>query len=155
MKMKLNEALEIFGLDKSEVTAEAVKKRYKDLMKQVHGDKGGSDYFAKQVNGARDVLSEYAAGTYSQEQDNQKKEEPAAADDYEFTQEQKDAFMDEVVNVWAESKTLKFKVLKLFRGIQSNETALLYLDHAFRLAVLLTVLYGLNSGFNAFLDLRS
>ncbi len=54
---KMNDvaALEILGL-KAGATEEEISAAYTRLMKRVHPDVGGSDFFAKQLNDARDVL---------------------------------------------------------------------------------------------------
>ena len=43
------------GLDGAFAKAELIR-RYRDLQAAVHPDKGGSGYFAKQLNWARDVI---------------------------------------------------------------------------------------------------
>lgn len=53
--MTADQALEVLGL-KPGATEEEIRTAYNRLMQRVHPDKGGSDYFAKQVNAARDVL---------------------------------------------------------------------------------------------------
>lgn len=54
-RMSAEEALEILGLEPG-ATAEQVQARYKQLMRGVHPDRGGSDFLAAQINTARDVL---------------------------------------------------------------------------------------------------
>jgi len=49
------QALQILGL-KGEATPAEIQATYSRLMKRVHPDLGGSDYFAKQLNQARDIL---------------------------------------------------------------------------------------------------
>jgi curved DNA-binding protein CbpA len=53
--MTAAQALEILGL-KAGATEQEVRAAYSRLMKCVHPDVGGSDFFAKQLNYARDVL---------------------------------------------------------------------------------------------------
>jgi curved DNA-binding protein CbpA len=48
-------ALEILGLKEGD-TEKEIRAAYSRLMKRVHPDVGGSDFFAKQLNDARDVL---------------------------------------------------------------------------------------------------
>lgn len=54
-KMTHRQALEILELQEG-ATKEQVNAAWKRLMNQVHPDKGGSTFFAKQVNEAREVL---------------------------------------------------------------------------------------------------
>jgi TPR repeat protein len=54
-KMSTAQALEILGL-KAGVTEQEIGAAYNRLMKRVHPDLGGSDFFAKQLNAARDAL---------------------------------------------------------------------------------------------------
>jgi Arc/MetJ-type ribon-helix-helix transcriptional regulator len=49
------EAFQILGL-KEGATEQQVRAAYYRLMKRAHPDVSGSDYFAKQLNGARDLL---------------------------------------------------------------------------------------------------
>ena len=53
--MSAARALEILGL-KAGVTEQEIRAAYNRLMKRLHPDVGGSDFFAKQLNDARDVL---------------------------------------------------------------------------------------------------
>jgi hypothetical protein len=54
--MSRTEALGVLGLEEN-ATREQVIASYKNLMKKVHPDSpGGSDYLAKQINQAKDVL---------------------------------------------------------------------------------------------------
>jgi hypothetical protein len=53
--MSRAEALEVLGLGEG-ATPEQVLARYRQLMKGVHPDRGGSDYLAKRVNEAKSVL---------------------------------------------------------------------------------------------------
>ena len=53
--MTRKEALEVLGLQEG-FTADELEARYRRLMRQYHGDTGGSDYLAKQVNVARDAF---------------------------------------------------------------------------------------------------
>jgi curved DNA-binding protein CbpA len=49
------QALEILGL-KPAATEKEIRAAYNRLIKRLHPDVGGSDFFAKQLNDARDVL---------------------------------------------------------------------------------------------------
>jgi type IV secretion system protein VirD4 len=49
------EALEILGL-KAGATDQEIRAAYKRLITRVHPDTGGSEFFSKQLNAARDVL---------------------------------------------------------------------------------------------------
>lgn len=53
--MSKDEALKILGLN-SEASQNEINKAYQNLMKLVHPDKGGSEYFAQKLNAARDRL---------------------------------------------------------------------------------------------------
>jgi hypothetical protein len=53
--MTAEEAYEVLGLAPG-APDEAVRRAYKDLMKRLHPDQGGSTYLAARVNQARDVL---------------------------------------------------------------------------------------------------
>ena len=53
--MSRAEALQMFELGDTP-TAEAIQKRYKELMRGVHPDRGGSNYLAAQLNEAYRVL---------------------------------------------------------------------------------------------------
>jgi hypothetical protein len=53
--MTAEEAYEVLGLAPGSPD-EAVRRAYKDLMKRLHPDQGGSTYLAARVNQARDVL---------------------------------------------------------------------------------------------------
>ena len=55
------QALEILGLAEG-ANAEQVQAAYQRLMKRVHPDVGGSNYFAKQLNAARDALLKQRQG---------------------------------------------------------------------------------------------
>ncbi len=48
-------ALEILGLE-GEVTKETVQRAYRALMQKLHPDRGGSEYLAKTINQAKEVL---------------------------------------------------------------------------------------------------
>ena len=49
------EALEILGLNKN-ASKNEILKRYQDLMKINHPDKGGSEWITKKLNQARETL---------------------------------------------------------------------------------------------------
>jgi len=51
-------ALEMLGLT-DPVTKEEVVKAHRSLMQKLHPDRGGSDYFAKKINQAKDFLLEH------------------------------------------------------------------------------------------------
>lgn len=53
--MSRNEALQVLGLPES-ATRDEITAEYRRLMKQLHPDRGGTDYLAAQVNEARRVL---------------------------------------------------------------------------------------------------
>lgn len=53
--MSAAEALRILGI-KAGATEQEIRAAYNRLMKRVHPDVGGSEYFSKQLNAARDVL---------------------------------------------------------------------------------------------------
>jgi curved DNA-binding protein CbpA len=53
--MSAAEALEILGI-KAGATEQDIRATYNRLMKRVHPDVGGSAYFSKQLNAARDLL---------------------------------------------------------------------------------------------------
>ena len=53
--MTVTEALEVLGL-KIGATEQEIREAYNRLMKRVHPDVGGSEFFSKQLNAARDVL---------------------------------------------------------------------------------------------------
>ncbi len=54
-KMTKSEALEVLGLEE-EATEKDIKHAHKELMFKVHPDKGGTPYFASQLNEAKDAL---------------------------------------------------------------------------------------------------
>jgi len=54
-KLSAAQALDIFGLT-GEATEQEIRAAYNRLMKRLHPDVGGSDFLAKQLNAARDVL---------------------------------------------------------------------------------------------------
>jgi hypothetical protein len=57
------QALEILGI-KAGATEQEIRAAYNRLMKRVHPDVGGSEFFSKQLNAARDVLlGQLRAGT--------------------------------------------------------------------------------------------
>jgi DnaJ-class molecular chaperone len=61
--MSAAQALEIFGI-KAGATEQDIRAAYNHLMKRVHPDVGGSAYFSKQLNAARDILLRHMrAGT--------------------------------------------------------------------------------------------
>ena len=53
--MTVEQAIEILEL-RPGATEEEIRAAYNRLMQRVHPDLGGSNYFAKQLNAARDVL---------------------------------------------------------------------------------------------------
>jgi curved DNA-binding protein CbpA len=53
--MSVAQALEILGINAG-ATEQDIRAAYNRLMKRVHPDVGGSAYFSKQLNAARDVL---------------------------------------------------------------------------------------------------
>ncbi|MGL9732685.1 MAG: J domain-containing protein [Wolbachia sp.] len=53
--LSTDEALKILGLN-PEASKNEINKAYQNLMKLVHPDKGGSEYFAQKLNAARDRL---------------------------------------------------------------------------------------------------
>jgi DnaJ-class molecular chaperone len=53
--MSRDEALKVLGLG-SEANQNEINKAYHNMMKLVHPDKGGSEYFAQKLNAARDRL---------------------------------------------------------------------------------------------------
>lgn len=55
-RMSRAEALQIFELGENP-SQEAIQKRYRDLMRTVHPDRGGSNYLAAKLNEAYQVLT--------------------------------------------------------------------------------------------------
>jgi len=55
-RMTRAEALSVLGLEEG-ASKDAVLNAYRELMKRVHPDKGGSDYLAAKLNQAKDVLT--------------------------------------------------------------------------------------------------
>jgi flagellar biosynthesis GTPase FlhF len=55
VKMSAAQAFEVLGI-KMGATEQEIRAAYNRLMKRVHPDVGGSDFLAKQLNAARDVL---------------------------------------------------------------------------------------------------
>lgn len=53
--MSRDEALAVLGLKKG-ATSETIRAAHRKLMKELHPDRGGSDYLAAKVNQAKDVL---------------------------------------------------------------------------------------------------
>ena len=53
--MSRDEALAVLGL-KKDATTDAIRAAHRRLMKDLHPDRGGSDYLAAKVNQAKDVL---------------------------------------------------------------------------------------------------
>lgn len=60
-KMTRQEALRVLGLEEG-ASDEAITNAYRNLIKRVHPDHGGSDALAQQVNEAKRVLESRAAG---------------------------------------------------------------------------------------------
>ena len=56
--MNLSEALELFELDLNNITADSLKKRYRQLVKKNHPDIGGSTEKAQEINEANEILLE-------------------------------------------------------------------------------------------------
>ena len=54
-KMSAAQALEILGINAG-ATEQDIRPAHKRLVKRVHPDVGGSEYFSKQLNAARDML---------------------------------------------------------------------------------------------------
>jgi len=54
-EMSIREACDILGV-KSDAKKEAIQQAYRMLMKQLHPDRGGSNYLAAKVNAAKDIL---------------------------------------------------------------------------------------------------
>ncbi len=54
-KINKNMALEILGLTET-ASKEDIIKKYQDLMKKNHPDKGGSEWITKKLNQARETL---------------------------------------------------------------------------------------------------
>jgi hypothetical protein len=54
--MSRAEALNVLGLEEG-ATREQIVSAYRNLMKRVHPDTGGSDYLARKLNQAKDVLT--------------------------------------------------------------------------------------------------
>ncbi len=54
--MSNEEALRILGLYGAKADQNEINRAYHNLMKLVHPDKGGSQYFAQKLNEARDRL---------------------------------------------------------------------------------------------------
>jgi hypothetical protein len=55
-RMSRAEALSVLGLEEG-ASEEAIQAAYRELMKRVHPDRGGSDYLAAKLNQAKDVLT--------------------------------------------------------------------------------------------------
>jgi hypothetical protein len=53
--MSAKEARQVLGLGEA-VTEEQIRAAHRNLMKQFHPDRGGSDYLAAKINEAKDVL---------------------------------------------------------------------------------------------------
>ena len=53
--LQKSEALDILGLEKN-ASKEEILKRYQELMKENHPDKGGSEWFTKKLNQAKETL---------------------------------------------------------------------------------------------------
>ena len=56
MTMDEDEAREILGV-KAGATSEEIRTAYLHLMSKVHPDHGGSNYFAKELNEAKEILT--------------------------------------------------------------------------------------------------
>ena len=54
-KLSRHEALEILGLGE-DASRDDILHAYRDLMRKVHPDSGGSDYLASKLNQAKDTL---------------------------------------------------------------------------------------------------
>ena len=55
-RMSRAEALSVLGLEEG-ASPDAILEAYRNLMKRVHPDRGGSDYLAAKLNQAKDVLT--------------------------------------------------------------------------------------------------
>ena len=53
--MSIKEARDILGV-KEGASDDEIRAAYTQLMKKLHPDTGGSDYFAERLNAARDLL---------------------------------------------------------------------------------------------------
>ena len=54
-RAKISEALDILGLEEG-ASVEEIEKAYKSLMKDHHPDQHGSEWIAKKLNAARELL---------------------------------------------------------------------------------------------------
>lgn len=60
--MTVEQAREILGVDEG-ATRKQVIDAYKELIRKIHPDQGGSDYLAAQVNRAKEILLSYIDGS--------------------------------------------------------------------------------------------
>jgi|SRR5882762_3417271 len=58
-RSELEEALELFSLDRATATSDTIKKRYRQLALITHPDTGGDEIDFKRVNSANEVLKRY------------------------------------------------------------------------------------------------
>lgn len=57
-EMSTTDALSLFGMNLNDITPEKLKKKFRELSKLHHPDKGGNDYDQKRINDAYDTLKQ-------------------------------------------------------------------------------------------------